>query len=405
MRLLPCSEAHTDVEQQQFQGATRNGTNGPTCLDGRPLTQMAHCFAHPDTSHSVFTGTAGCAAGRQLLDSFSACNISPFTLRNTTADVPVAYDMADQSPFASLLRTSLQEESSLPPGHCCPPDAALPAAHVQRVILPRIQALLSPTATLVTSSFTTATTPAATPSVLSPQSSAAPEQSPPEDYPEHHQLNDIMHVIQQHAANPFAMKENATALTEELRAMLRIASSSAPTLGPTPDATTNPGQFICACLHRANLLFILADLLFLEHASVNPETGFGLANTPTSAAPNAACVREAEGLVVESLALHDKAMQSYRDFVEARSSSSSPRVSVGAQVPSLTGTSSGESSSAASDSEPCVCATAACDLEPELRSSRFVQPRSKVMLRFALIQAALCAFPTDDSELELVQAI
>ena len=152
MRLVPCHES-TDVEQRVQLGVTHSsGSNGPSCLDGRALTQMAHCFAHPDTSHSVFTGTAGCAAGRQLLDSFSSCNISPFTLRSTNGDVPVAYDMADQSPFAKLLRTSLEEDSSLPHGRCAPPEATLPSAHVHRVILPRVQTLLSAAAGVDSSS-------------------------------------------------------------------------------------------------------------------------------------------------------------------------------------------------------------------------------------------------------------
>ena len=220
MRLLPCSES-SDVEQRIHLGGTRSsGTKGPPCLDGRPLTQMAHCFAHPDTSHSVFTGTAGCAAGRQLLDSFSACNISPFTLRSTNGDVPVAYDMAEQSPFARLLRSSLEEDCTLPHGRCCPPEAALPSAHVHHVIMPRVQTLLKCAAELDTSS-SALSAPEAHQSGVS-HSSVAPEQPPQEDYPEHHQINDIMHVIQEHAANPFSMKENAAVLTEELRAMLRI---------------------------------------------------------------------------------------------------------------------------------------------------------------------------------------
>lgn len=103
--------------------------------------------------------------------------------------------------------------------------------------------------------------------------------------------------------------------------MLCIALCTAHTLGPAPDVTTNPFQFICACLHRAHLLFILADLLFLEHASVNPETSSGIANTPTSAAPDATCVKEAESLVVESFLLHDKAIASYREYAEVRGSS------------------------------------------------------------------------------------
>ena len=61
---------------------------------------MANYFAHPDTSHSVFTGTAGCVPGRQQLDSFSSCNVSPFALRSTNGYMPVAYDITDQSPFA-----------------------------------------------------------------------------------------------------------------------------------------------------------------------------------------------------------------------------------------------------------------------------------------------------------------
>ena len=131
---------------------------------------------------------------------------------------------------------------------------------------------------------------------------------------------------------------------------------------------------------------------------MNPETGFGLANTPTSATPNAACVKEAESLVIESLSLHDKAIESYREYTETRGSrgssgSSSPRVGGSMQTPSLMGASSVASSSATSDWEPsCVSVSAAADLEPELRSTRFVQPRSKVMLRFALIKAALYAF-------------
>lgn len=376
------SEAHTDVEQP-----SRNGTNGPTFLDDNPLIQMAHCFAHPETSHSVFSGTATCPGGRQLLHSFSTCSISPFALRSS-ADVPVACDMADQSPFARLTNSCHEQDTPLPPGRCSAPDAALPAAHVHRVILPRVQKLLPSAATLGVSSFTTAAS--------SVQSSAASEQrSQQDEYPENHQLDDIMHVMQQHAANPFAMKENAAALTEELRVFLHIASSPASNLGPAPAPTANPTQFICACLHRANLLFILADLLFLQHATVNPETGFGLANTPIAPNPRVACVREAEGLVVESLALHDKAMQAYWDYVESRSNSrsSSPRVGGTAHVPSMMGaekTGSGASANSSSDHEPpFVNAAAAPDLEPELRSSRFVQPRSKVMLRFALIQAAL----------------
>jgi hypothetical protein len=387
---LPCAGAHRD--ERQLRGAPRNGTNEAGCFDSCALAQVSHCFAHPDSSLSVFTGTAACAAGRQLLDSFSTCSTSPFTLSNTTLDVPVACDMAEQSPFARLLRSSSPEiMSSFAFGCCCPPDAALPAAHVQRVILPRVQTLLSSADGRATPSQQTASTAAA--SRPADGTVAASEQPPPEDYPEHHQLNDIMHVIQQHSANSFSMKENATALTEELKALLRIACSSAPALGPAPDAVANPAQFICACLHRANLLFILADLLFLEHASVNPETGFGLANTPTAASPNTACVLEAEKLVLESLALHDRAMVTYREYVEARSHGSSP--CTGGLSPSLgVGSSGGEKCNAATNSEfHNMNVATAVELDPELRSSRFVQPRSKVMLRFALIEAALYVIP------------
>lgn len=278
-----------------------------------------------------------------------------------------ACDMAQHSPFAQLKATT-EVPSHLPAnlaaGRCTSPDTVYPCSHVEKVMLPRVQALI---ASHNRSSSRSSSKEPIRCLVPSASNGTADPGLSDMTYTENQQLDELMHVIQLHTSNVFSMKEYAVPLAEELRTLLSISASSAPSLGATPDATARPHQFVCACLIRANLMFVLADHLFRSYASLDPETGFGLLNTPTTGTADAAAVREAEGLLHDSLLLHDMAAEALsRRSLKA----------------------SGQAGTAHSGSPPPVSPIS--DTDDSLRSVQHVQPRSKVMLRYALVQAALC---------------
>lgn len=351
------AQSQADIDPRLLQApeaATQRATFNP-CSTFSPIP---HCFACP----------VSCQGSTNHFDGRSPRPSAPSNGRKP--DLFVACDMAEHSPFAQLKASTTSPmglPKALPPGRCSSPDTVFPFSHVQKAMLPRVQAIIA--------SHQSDTSTACDDLPPSPTNSSSDGSSTvlsprvPATYDANQQLDELMHVIQLHTSNVFSMKENAGPLADELRALLRISSSGATALGTAPDATLRPKQYVCACLIRANLMFLLADHLFRAYAALDPETGFGLPNVPTSGTADAALVREAEALLHDSLRLHDVA-----------SDALSREAARGLVRPA--GSPPGGSPPAGSPISEAA---------EELRSVRHVQPRSKVMLRFALVQAALYA--------------
>eukprot|EP00892_Ulva_mutabilis_P006232 jgi/Ulvmu1/3981/UM182_0009.1 len=345
------AQTQADIDPRLLQ-APEAATQRASFSQCSTFSPIPHCFACPPS----------CSGPSLLSDGHSP---RPATSNAHPLDFFVAYNMAAQSPFAQL-KATVEDPSklltSLEAGRCTSPDTVFPSSHVEQVMLPRVQALIDNHRTLLDQ----ASCPGSPASSASTAGDADKRAAPDTPFAENQQVDELMHVIQLHTSNIFSMKEFAVPLADELRTLLRITASGAPALGSAPDASARPKQFFCACLIRANLLFLLADHLFRAYASLDPETGFGLPNAPTTGTADAAAVREAEGLLRESLQLHDAAADA---------------LSGGVAEPGTTG-------AVRSGSSPPPPSSIS-EADDDLRSVRHVQPRSKVMLRYALVQAAL----------------